>query len=97
MQHYSFQADQPFKEADQWREGPRGHDESCKPLQDFKKTKSFQLIRPKWEKTAAEHMFRLYEHCILNWVILRSKDQRSFETEISGERTGQEAKREDGQ
>ena len=88
MQHYSFQAGQPFREASQWHEGPRGRDETCKPLADLKKTSSFQVIRPKWERTAAEHLLKLYEHCILNWVISRAKDQRSFETEISGERIG---------
>ena len=88
MQHYSFQADQPFREASQWYEGPWGRDETCKPLADLKKTSSFQVIRPKWERTAAEHLLKLYEHCILNWVISRAKDQRSFETEISGERIG---------
>ena len=88
MQQYSFRGDQPFKESAQWYEGPWGRDESCKPLEDLKKTRSFQVIRPKWERTAAEHMLQLYEHCILNWVISRAKDQRSFETDISGERIG---------
>ena len=88
MQHYSFQAGQPFREASQWHEGPRGRDETCKPLADLKKTSSFQVIKPKWERTAAEYLLKLYEHCILNWAISRAKDQRSFETEISGERIG---------
>ena len=46
-QHYSFQAGQPFRGASQWREGPRGRGETCKPLADLKKTSSFQVVKPK--------------------------------------------------
>ena len=91
MQSFSFQGNQPFVEAEQWWEGPWGRDEDCKPLRDFQKSKAFQRIQPKREKTAAEHMLKLREQCVLQRVIVRSKDQRSFQVEMTGSRLGERA------
>jgi hypothetical protein len=58
------------------------------PLQDFKKSRAFEKMEPKWERTAAVHFLKMYEHAVLPWVVNRSKDQRSFDIEITGERVG---------
>ena len=34
-------------------------------------------------------MLKLYEQCVLQWVIVRSKDQRSFQVEMTGSRLGE--------
>jgi hypothetical protein len=34
------------------------------------------------------HFLKMYEHAVLLWVVNRSKDQRSFDIEITGERVG---------
>ena len=68
--------------------GPWGRDEYAKQLQDFKKSKAFAPIESNWEKSCAQHLLRMYEQCVLTWVINKSKDQKSFETDMTGERVG---------
>ena len=84
----TFVTSQPYTEAAEWFPGPWGREEVAKPLEILKKSRGFALIERGWERTAAEHVLKVYAHCILNWVIYRSKDQRSFDVEISGERVG---------
>ena len=59
-----------------------------KQLQDFKRSKAFAPIESNWEKSCAQHLLRMYEQCVLTWVINKSKDQKSFETDMTGERVG---------
>ena len=79
----AFFCDQPYAEAEEWFPGPWFREEVAKPLLDLKKSRGFALIERGWEKTAAERALKVHERCILNWVILRSKDQRSFDADAS--------------
>ena len=88
MMHQDFNKDQAYTETAQWWPGPWGREENMKPLQDFKKSRAFEKMEPKWERTAAVHFLKMYEHAVLLWVVNRSKDQRSFDIEITGERVG---------
>ena len=81
----TFFHDQPYTEAEEWFPGPWFREEAAKPLLDLKKSRGLALIERGREKTAAEHMLKVYERCILNLVILRSKDQRSFDVDTSSE------------
>ena len=88
MMHQDFNKDQAYTETAQWWPGPWGREENMKPLQDFKKSRAFEKMEPKWERTAAAHFLKMYEHAVLLWIVNRSKDQRSFDIEITGERVG---------
>ena len=95
MMHQAFSKTTPLldtplgsKGSTRWFPGPWGRDENMKPLQDFKRSKAFEPVERHWEKSAAEHFLGMYEQCILNWVVSRSKDQKSFAVEVTGERVG---------
>ena len=66
-----------------WFLGPWGRDDYMKQLQDFKRSKAFSPIESSWEKSCAEHLLKMYEQCVLTWVINKSKDQNSFGTEAT--------------
>ena len=76
------------KSSSKWFLGPWGRDDYMKQLQDFKRSKAFAPIESNWEKSCAQHLLRMYEQCVLTWVINKSKDQKSFETDMTGERVG---------
>ena len=54
----------------------------------FKRSKAFSPIESSWEKSCAERLLKMYEQCVLTWVINKSKDQKSFGTDMTGERVG---------
>mgnify|MGYP001273995734 FL=1 len=92
MMHQAFSKHTPLldvpigdKSASRWFGGPWGKDDHMKPLQDFKRSKAFSSIESSWEKTCAEHMLNMYEQVVLTWTVSRSKDQKSFGADISGE------------
>ena len=76
------------KSSSKWFLGPWGRDDYMKQLQDFKRSKAFSPIESSWEKSCAEHLLKMYEQCVLTWVINKSKDQKSFGTDMTGERVG---------
>ena len=76
------------KSSSKWFLGPWGRDDYMKQLQDFKRSKAFSPIESSWEKSCAEHLLKMYEQCVLTWVINKSKDQKSFGTDMTSERVG---------
>ena len=74
------------KSSSKWFLGPWGRGDYMKQLQDFKRSKAFAPIESNWEKSCAQHLLRAREQCVLTWIINKSKDQKSFETDMTGGR-----------
>ena len=95
MMHQAFSKFTPLLDvplgdgsSSKWFLGPWGRDDYMKQLQDFKRSEAFAPIESNWERSCAEHLLKMYEQCCLTWVIARSKDQKSFGADITGERVG---------